>query len=145
MILQQSAALVIHRGRVCLVTATSGRRWILPKGTLEIGQSLGDCAVTEAWEEAGIHGRVYGEPIARYAARKDGRSCNVSVFRLVVDRVAADWPERGIRQRRWLTLAQAMAVIDVPEIRDVLRELQKSKKNNAHPARSTQSTAASAS
>jgi 8-oxo-dGTP pyrophosphatase MutT (NUDIX family) len=126
------------------VTATSGRRWILPKGTLEIGQTLGDCAVTEAWEEAGIHGHVFGDPVARYAARKGARNCEVSVFRLVVERVAADWPERGLRQRRWLTLTQAIAVIDVPEIRDVLRDLLNSKRNSALPVRSTHSAAAKA-
>ena len=43
--IQQAAALIVHDGRVCLVTASSGRRWILPKGTLERGQSACECAV----------------------------------------------------------------------------------------------------
>ena len=41
-------------GRVCLVTASSGRRWIIPKGTLEPSQTGPECAAAEAWEEAGI-------------------------------------------------------------------------------------------
>ena len=34
--IRQAAALIEHEGRICLVTASSGRRWILPKGTLEV-------------------------------------------------------------------------------------------------------------
>jgi 8-oxo-dGTP pyrophosphatase MutT (NUDIX family) len=122
--LEQSAALIVQGGRVCLVTASSGRRWILPKGTREPGQSLAECAVMEAWEEAGIRGRATRRPIARYTASKSGRTCRVSVFRLFVDDVADDWPERGYRRRRWLSVAQAVEAIDVPEVRRLLEGLQ---------------------
>ncbi len=123
-LIEQSAALIVRGGRVCLVTASSGRRWILPKGTREPGQSLADCAVMEAWEEAGIRGRVVRRPIARYTANKCGRTCLVSVFRLLVDDVADDWPERGCRRRRWLSFAQAVEEIDVPEVRRLLADMQ---------------------
>jgi 8-oxo-dGTP pyrophosphatase MutT (NUDIX family) len=105
------------------VTATSGRRWILPKGTLEPGLSAAECAVAEAWEEAGIRGRPGRRAIAKYSARKYGRPCLVSVFRLDVKSIADDWPERDGRRRRWVSVEKAHALVDVPAIRELLREL----------------------
>jgi 8-oxo-dGTP pyrophosphatase MutT (NUDIX family) len=121
--IRQAAALIVHHGKVCLVTATSGRRWILPKGTLEPGQSAAECAVAEAWEEAGILGRPGRRAIAKYAARKYGRPCLVSVFRLDVKSIADDWPERDVRRRSWVSVEKALALVDVPAIRELLREL----------------------
>ena len=133
---QQSAALIVHAGRVCLVTASSGRRWILPKGTLEPGQTLAECAVMEAWEEAGIHGRAGRRPLARYESRKAGRPCIVSIFRLFVEDIADNWPERDLRRRRWVSISQAIAEVDVAEVRKLLRGLHKRKSKPAAAARS---------
>jgi 8-oxo-dGTP pyrophosphatase MutT (NUDIX family) len=123
--IRQAAALIVHNGQVCLVTATSGRRWILPKGTLEPGQSAAECAVAEAWEEAGIRGRAGRRAIAKYESRKWGRPSLVSVFRLDVESIADNWPERDFRQRRWVSVAEALAIIDVPEILELFRELNR--------------------
>ena len=123
--IRQAAALIIHGGRVCLITSSSGRRWILPKGTLEHGQSPGECAAQEAWEEAGIEGRPESRPVARYRTIKWGRECVVAVYRLSVQNVADDWPERRLRQRRWLSTSEAIERIDIPEVQSVLRKLGK--------------------
>jgi 8-oxo-dGTP pyrophosphatase MutT (NUDIX family) len=126
--IRQAAALIVHRDRVCLVTATSGRRWILPKGTLEPGQTAGECAAIEAWEEAGVRGRPARKPLAKYESRKSGRPSIVSVFRLDIQAVESRWPERDLRRRRWVSFARAIALVDVPEIRDLLRAVRKSKR-----------------
>ena len=125
--IRQVAALIIHSGKVCLVTASSGRRWIIPKGTLEPGQTAERCAANEAWEEAGIRGRVRGRVLTRYVASKCGQRCKVAVYRLDVKRIEEDWPECDSRRRRWVSIRQAMAIVDVPEIRELLREFQKKK------------------
>lgn len=125
--IRQSAALIIHRGRVCLVTASSGRRWIIPKGMLESGQTPQQCAAMEAWEEAGIRGRARQKMLVRFETRKWGQRCKVSVYRLDVKRIEEEWPECNSRRRRWVSFTQAIAIIDVPEIRELLRDLRKSK------------------
>jgi 8-oxo-dGTP pyrophosphatase MutT (NUDIX family) len=125
--IRQAAALIIHRERVCLVTASSGRRWIIPKGTLEPGQTAEQCAAIEAWEEAGIRGRVRGRMMTRYEATKYGQRCRVSVYRLEVKRIADDWPECHCRRRRWVSFTQAISIVDVPQIRELLRELRTKK------------------
>jgi 8-oxo-dGTP pyrophosphatase MutT (NUDIX family) len=136
--IRQAAALIVHRGRVCLVTASSGRRWIIPKGTLEPSQTGPECAAIEAWEEAGIRGRADRRPLTEYAARKSGHPSVVAVYRLKVNRVEQNWPERDGRLRRWVSVAKAIALIDVPEIRDVLRARKPRKRKSrlaTEPAR----------
>ncbi|MFM2041434.1 MAG: hypothetical protein RLY86_10 [Pseudomonadota bacterium] len=97
---------------VMLVTSRETRRWILPKGWLERGTEPEAMAAREAWEEAGLRGRVRPGVYAEYHYDKrlpSGRlrPCRVDVYLLLVDMVADAWPEQGQRERRWLTPAQA--------------------------------------
>ena len=54
--IRQAAALAIRRGRVCLITSRNGKRWVIPKGWIEPGQTAGETALQEAYEEAGLVG-----------------------------------------------------------------------------------------
>jgi 8-oxo-dGTP pyrophosphatase MutT (NUDIX family) len=128
--IRQAAALIVRRGRVCLVTASSGRRWIIPKGTLEPNQTGPECAAIEAWEEAGIRGRADRRPLAKYVSTKSGRPSVVAVYRLKVNRIEQNWPERELRLRRWVSIAKAIAIVDVPEVRDLLRAWKPLKRNS---------------
>ena len=55
---RQAAAIPIRDGMVCMVTSRSGRRWVLPKGKIESRQTPAQAAAAEAWEEAGLTGRL---------------------------------------------------------------------------------------
>jgi 8-oxo-dGTP pyrophosphatase MutT (NUDIX family) len=99
---RQAAALPVRDGDVCLITSRSGKRWVVPKGWLEAGKTLAEIALQEAWEEAGLVGALEQEPIGSYFYQKDGGTFHVTVFRLQVTGEAVDWPERSMRQRRWL-------------------------------------------
>ncbi|SDB07893.1 hypothetical protein SAMN02927895_00119 [Belnapia rosea] len=98
-----------------LVTSRETRRWVLPKGwTEKCGGSKQ--AEREAYEEAGIRGRITAEPIGAYAYPKrlpDGATvtCEVDVFPLAVDELLDDWPEKSQRERRWFTLPQAAMAV----------------------------------
>ena len=55
---QRSAGgLVIRGGEVLLIALQEGRRWQLPKGHLEDGESAEQAAVREVWEETGVRGQ----------------------------------------------------------------------------------------
>ncbi len=56
---QHSAGGVVEReGRVLLIATGGGRRWQLPKGRIEAGESIEQAAVREVREETGVVGRV---------------------------------------------------------------------------------------
>lgn len=41
-------------GRLLLIQRSDNRRWAIPAGAMEVGESLQDCAVREVWEETGL-------------------------------------------------------------------------------------------
>ncbi len=41
-------------GRVLLIQRNDNGRWALPAGTMELGQTLRDCAIREVYEETGL-------------------------------------------------------------------------------------------
>jgi 8-oxo-dGTP pyrophosphatase MutT (NUDIX family) len=51
---------VDHDGRVLLQRRTDNGMWALPGGTMELGESIGDCAVRETREETGITVEITG-------------------------------------------------------------------------------------
>lgn len=120
---RQAAAVPVADGRVCLVTSRTGRRWVLPKGRIERGQTPAEAARAEAWEEAGLVGVPEPEPVGRYVYRKFDRDHAVTVFVLPVTAVRDDYPEAGLRRREWVTPAEAAARVDEPELQDLLRRL----------------------
>lgn len=118
---RQAAAIPIRDDRVCLVTSSSGRRWVVPKGQIDPGHTAGEAALVEAWEEAGLVGALDAEPLGSYAYEKLGRELHVLVFRMSVTEVRDEWPERPIRMRAWVTLDEALDRIDEPGLRNLLR------------------------
>ena len=56
---QHSAGgVVVRDGAVLLISTAGGRRWQLPKGRLEPGESSEQAAVREVREETGVSGRI---------------------------------------------------------------------------------------
>jgi 8-oxo-dGTP pyrophosphatase MutT (NUDIX family) len=59
-----------HGGIEFLLVQTRGGRWIFPKGGVEPGLTQAQSAALEAFEEAGVHGRMETIAFARYFRRK---------------------------------------------------------------------------
>jgi 8-oxo-dGTP pyrophosphatase MutT (NUDIX family) len=100
-----------------LITSRQTRRWVIPKGNPERGVEPHALAAKEAYEEAGLVGRVGHEPVGtyRYAKRlRDGRTvpCEVVVFPFAVETQAEEWPEKGQRKTRWFTPPEAALRVD---------------------------------
>ena len=92
---------------VLLVTSLSGR-WILPKGIVEQDMTPAESAAKEAWEEAGVEGKLDVNSFGMFETSKWGGVCSVEVFRMDVTKIADQWPESGKRKRKWLKLADAI-------------------------------------
>jgi 8-oxo-dGTP pyrophosphatase MutT (NUDIX family) len=118
---QQAAAIPVKSGQVCLVTSSSGKRWVVPKGCIEAGMTAGESALAEAWEEAGLTGLLVPEPVGSYVYDKYGSTCLVTVFLMRVTGTAEDWPERALRERRWFSAAEASAQIEDRGLRALVR------------------------
>jgi 8-oxo-dGTP pyrophosphatase MutT (NUDIX family) len=94
---------------------------VIPKGCIEAGQSAGESALQEAWEEAGLLGALEREPIGSYLYEKEGQSFHVTVFIMKVTSVAQDWPERSFRERSWVSPTGFFDRIDDAGLADIVR------------------------
>jgi 8-oxo-dGTP pyrophosphatase MutT (NUDIX family) len=119
--IRQAAALPLRRGRVCLITSRNGKRWVIPKGWIDPGQTAGETALQEAWEEAGLTGALEREPIGAYIYEKEGQRYHVTVFVMKVTAVAQDWPERNFRERSWVSPVGFFERIEDAGLADIVR------------------------
>ena len=102
----------------------------MPKGWPEPDLSPGENAAREAFEEAGVTGKISPQPIGSYhylKERKDGGGvpCSVEVFALAVTKQLDDWPEKGVRELIWLPVDQAVVRVGEPGLRQVLKDFRK--------------------
>jgi 8-oxo-dGTP pyrophosphatase MutT (NUDIX family) len=85
------------RGVEFLLVQTRGGRWIFPKGGVEPGLTQAQSAALEAFEEAGVHGRIEEMPFARFHIGKPSRKLDRKSSRKTVKdaRKAASSAARG--------------------------------------------------
>jgi 8-oxo-dGTP pyrophosphatase MutT (NUDIX family) len=108
---EQAAAIPIRRvGRglqICVIRRKDASRWGIPKGLVDPGATHEETALNEAWEEAGIKGRLLGEAIGTYKYRKWGTRLTVAVYVMELVQQAPSWEESAFRERRWVLFAEA--------------------------------------
>jgi 8-oxo-dGTP pyrophosphatase MutT (NUDIX family) len=114
---------------ILLVTSLNRKRWILPKGWLEPELSAAENAAREAFEEAGVSGKVSPRPVGAYhylKEKKDGGvPCSVDVFALEVTKQLDDWPEKTARELAWMPVEQAALRVSEPGLREILKAFRK--------------------
>lgn len=115
----------INNLEVLLITSLKRKQWIIPKGIIENELSAQESASKEAYEEAGLSGKIVGDVIGEYTYEKWGGKCRVRVFAFKVDRVHDTWPEVESRERKWFTIDKAIDVIGNKEVKDMLKSLKK--------------------
>ncbi|MEM7074285.1 MAG: NUDIX hydrolase [Pseudomonadota bacterium] len=112
--------------QVLLITSRRTGRWIIPKGWPMGNQTPEDCALQEAWEEAGVLGKIAGGCLALYSYSKDmddqpDLPCVVMVYPVKARVLSDRFPEAGLRKRKWLTPRRAADRVDEPELAHLMR------------------------
>ena len=118
LVCEQVAAVCYRMGAegvaLLLVQTRKGRRWTFPKGCTEPGLSHAEAAALEAFEEAGVHGRMEESAFARYTCTKRSNArrfgsfeITVSVHLCEVTRLRA--PQEANRNPRWFSPEETKA------------------------------------
>ena len=111
---------------VLVVTTRQSKRWIIPKGWPIKGLTPSKSAAREAFEEAGVIGKIGARPIGgfRYTKAENGcgaeGECKVKVFPLLVKRQSAIWPESHQRAVQWVDPEKAISLIGEPELKAIV-------------------------
>ena len=105
----------------CLITSLKRKRWIFPKGIIDPGETREETALKEAMEEAGLHGRIIGDPLGSYEDSKWSSKIDVTVLLMEVERSEDDWQEADLRDRCWVAPAEALRLVRRPALKRMLR------------------------
>jgi 8-oxo-dGTP pyrophosphatase MutT (NUDIX family) len=111
---------------ILLVTSRESKRWIIPKGWPIEGMSPASSAAQEAFEEAGVIGKISFKQIGAYhyfKRLKNGVTvpCKVDVFPLEVMRCRRDWPEKHERTLRWCSASEAATAVTESDLKLLIR------------------------
>jgi 8-oxo-dGTP pyrophosphatase MutT (NUDIX family) len=116
---------------ILLVTTRGTRRWIVPKGWPIKGLRPAKSAAREAFEEAGVTGRIGAKLIGSFAYDKlrdeaDGTTmCEVKVYPLLVKRQSHVWPESHQRTTQWVEPSRAIAMIKEADLKRIVATFAK--------------------
>lgn len=113
--------------KILLVTSRDTGRFVIPKGWPMKKLTDSKAAAIEAFEEAGVAGRISGKPIGHYDYNKIfgpgfALPCRVMVYEMEARRILPKWPEKSERKRFWMTLEDAAASVHEPELRDLIED-----------------------
>lgn len=112
---------------ILLVTSIRTQRWILPKGNLKSNESRKKGGLREAFEEAGIDGKILKDfPITMVMPDKtvSNGEAPVIFYPMQVENQAETWPEQDRRERKWMVLDAALAEIPSADILSVLKHFK---------------------
>ena len=113
-----------RKGRVAIVLEhkRSGvRRWTLPKGRLEDGETVEEAALREVHEEAGVRARITG-----YVGVHRGKRRFVHYFDMEVVRIESHRDER-VAEVRFVAPARARRLVESPRDRRILRVVRRNR------------------
>lgn len=117
----EQAAAVCYRVRgkgveFLLVRTRGGGRWTFPKGSAEPGLTHAQAAALEAFEEAGVHGRIEEASFARYVRRERGGARKsaaksgkkeLAVYAHLCEVSRLSPPKESKRDRTWFSFEEA--------------------------------------
>lgn len=118
--------IVKDKPQILLITSRGTKRWILPKGWPMKNRSPGQAALREAYEEAGVIGRVAETPLGRVPYLKTSESgeelpCVGIIYPVRVALLKAEYPEAGERKRKWFSRKKAAKRVLEPELARLLK------------------------
>ncbi len=126
---RQVAALPLRKkGRtveILLISSRETKRWVIPKGWPMQGRTDDQAAQQEAFEEAGVQGRIGTTPIGSFAYNKRKKSgklqpCDVTVYAMTVEKLLRNWPEKAERKRRWFKAIEASELVHEEGLRAII-------------------------
>lgn len=114
--------------QIMLITSRETARWVIPKGWRMKRLSGPEAAAQEAYEEAGLRGRISAQALGVFGyvkRRKNGQlqQCTVTVYPLLVRGQEESWPEQGQRDCVWHDQDTAAGLVIEPELAEIIETL----------------------
>lgn len=98
---------------IMIITSTSGKSWLLPKGHPEENLNKSQVAELETYEEAGIKGIIFDRKFRKELKRKEDGT--IIIYPLLIKKILDKWPEENKRKRRLVTIKEALELVTKKE------------------------------
>ena len=114
---------------ILLITSKERRRWVIPKGNPIPFFLNYESAAREAFEEAGVEGRIATDADRQLPLREAPPPAGAAAgdrHRLSAaghPRRPRHWPERGERELRWFAPDEAAEAVEEPELKVIIMSL----------------------
>jgi 8-oxo-dGTP pyrophosphatase MutT (NUDIX family) len=111
---RSAGGLIVHGSRILLISVMEGKRWQLPKGHIEEGETPEQTAVREVREETGVTGQVRSPlPGVEYWFVDRGRKrVHKTVDYFLLDYVSGDpanYDRREVSGAEWMSWDEGIA------------------------------------
>ena len=111
--------------KLLMVTSLTRGRWVFPKGMLKKGEGKLKGCRREAFEEAGIKGKILSDlPITAVIKSKDKSKSDMMVvtyYPMIVTKQTKEWPEKKLRNRQWVPLDEIDQHLRKGDLREVVK------------------------
>lgn len=111
--------------QILLISTRSGNNWTIPKGIIEDSLEDSESAIKEAFEEAGLIGNIDETITWQFRFRKWGGICDVKLYPMIIDKELDEYPENEIREKKWLSVKDAIKRVKFEQVKDFILELEK--------------------
>ncbi len=112
--------------KIILISSRNSHRWIVPKGNLMTKKSKRKSALLEAYEEAGLTGKLDRNFKLRLFIMSHGIKTDLTLYPMRVNkRLIKKWPESHQRKRIEVSCAQAQTLVLWPKFRAGIKLWQK--------------------
>jgi len=116
----QSGVLPIYDGKIVIITSRKKKRWIIPKGIVEPNMTPRESAQQEAYEEAGLVGKIKKKQIGKYRVKKWDGICTVEIYPMIVEKLLDDWEEKSFRKRKLVFPEDAASLIKNKDLKEII-------------------------
>lgn len=110
------------KAKLVLVRSRTGQRWVFPKGRPEKGRAHEEVAKDEAWEEAGLKGKIKSDPSEFKLTH--GTTKKLFLYHMSVDKIHDCYPESDKRERIFVSPEEAEKLLG-KDLRKALRSMSK--------------------
>jgi len=108
-----------------LVTSRTSGNWIFPKGNRVSVKSKRKTALQEAFEEAGVIGRLDKKGKMRILLHRPDHNIDLTLYPMCVEKILKIWPEQHQRLRTIVSSKKAIMLLRNSELRHCIKQWNK--------------------
>lgn len=113
--------------RIILITKRNNGEWIVPKGNLVTKKSKRESALQEAYEEAGLTGKIDTKNEFRLFIISHGVKTDLTLYPMHVNKARVkNWPESHLRKRIEVSCEKAQTLVSWQKFPAAIKRWKKS-------------------